>query len=148
LPLFGLSLYIRAHPEIYGWPDPKLCNEQKEDVSPDGKFLVVNDNPCFYSPLGTTVHLYERARMPSPWEQDGAEWTILNIRSGGPIITVWKSPTELLVACRRCRREDVWLMRPRYKDIKVIVRYEAYGEPLPDYQRGELEFLRSQWAER
>lgn len=120
----------QKHPEFYGWADTGKsdCQKHRIEYSPDRSLILSNDNPCFYSPNGTTVHL----RNASNHELPGA--VILNIKKGGPVYALWKNQQEALVVCRRCRREDLWEMNTSALGVNVEIRFEAVNEPLPDYQ--------------
>jgi hypothetical protein len=104
----GVPLHNRAvmkrHPEIYGWPDTTAsgCDKHRYEYSPDSSHVIVNDNPCFFSQYGTAVHV---KRSDTSEIQSGS--TVLNIKKGGPVYAIWKNPSEALVVCTRCKREDV-----------------------------------------
>jgi hypothetical protein len=123
---------MHKHPEFYGWPDTTKsgCEQHRFEFSPDKSWVLSNDNPCFYSPTGTTVHL-RRARAD---QNELPGLTILNIKRGGPVYALWKNQNEALVVCRRCRREDLWEMNTSGLGVTVELRFEEVNEPLPDYQ--------------
>jgi len=117
----------RAHPEIYAWLDTTKC-PSGISPSPDGQYVVYNDNPCACSPFGTVVAIYG-AREPEGYGTYQTTNAVLNMKSGGPVHLVWRTNRELIVLCRRCREQDAWFLKRQFRDIAIEFRFEGHGEP-------------------
>ncbi len=141
--IFGIAVirpyrqwrYRQAHPEFFGYPDTTKC-PSGITPSPDGQYILYNDNPCLYSPHGTVVAIYGRGES----QGNGTYQTtnaVLNMKSGGPVYVAWKTNRELLIVCGHCREQDAWFVKRQFRDISIEYRFEGYDKPLPKYITGK-----------
>ena len=126
--------YVDAHPEFYVWPDSTKCGHGTSR-SPDGQYVLYNDNPCLYSPAGTVVSIYG-SNEPEEYGSSQSKNAILNIKSGGPVYTIWRTNRDLFVVCRHCREQDVYFVKRQFRDISISYSFEGYGERLPGHIAG------------
>ncbi len=127
--------YEQDHPEFYGYPDSTKC-PSGSSPSPDGRYIVYNDNPCLYSPYGTVVAIcgVGEPERDCPDQDTNA---VLNMRSGGPVYVIWKTDRQLLIVCRHCREQDAWFVKRQFREVTIDYRFEGYDEPLPEYITGK-----------